>query len=437
MDHLQKHLRAAAAALLLSVVGGAHAFVTPSPPPGFGGTAGAWTYTPPTASGQLGSIMRGPGPTIAGAGERQAAYKLGSGAARALAGRAAAGLIPGVGLALGLAWLASYCYEKQGGQWVMTCGNPNQYPVSDGLEYRALASNGNTGGFRPTKAQACIALRDWYTSLGQAGRTYTIGSDSPSCVILLNGSPYEDAAYNSQPAASCPTGWYVTPAGCVQTPPPQTVTQQELEDDMATKPLPQTLPPGVPYPLDPTLPSIWNPTETNPPTTQPLRIPQGNPVPIPNSDPAAWRQPVTRWTHSPTQAEPWRMDVQPEDLTSTSPDGLTSPESVTPTSPEGTPKEEKNDLCALHPEILACADLDTPTAEDLETEDRGGPITPDSGWGSENASCPAPRVLTVQGRQIPIPYTLFCTYMEGIRPLVIAMAWLSAGFILLGRKGGD
>lgn len=202
---------------------------------------------------------------------------------------------------------------------------------------------------------------------------------------------------------------------------------------------PKTVPPGLPleipnYPLPIELPII-NPTPGESPTPQPLRIPQGNPVPVPNTDPQQYKQPFLRVTPAPTPSSPWQVDVQPEDVVSNSPSPVLEPETPAEGTPSGT--TEKEDFCAAHPNVLSCADLDQPEDQQLETKDVGGNVTPDGGWGATSAACPAPRHLTVQGRDIPIPFDLFCQYMAGIRPVVIAMAWLTAAFILLGFRTDD
>lgn len=103
---------------------------------------------------------------------------------------------------------------------------------------------------------------------------------------------------------------------------------------------------------------------------------------------------------------------------------------------ENKPTEDVPGMCDLYPDSLACQKLDAPTDVDLTTQDRSVSITPDSGWGGAG-QCPASRYIYPQGQTIEIPFTLFCTYAEGLRPVIIALAWLSAGFILLGARGGD
>jgi Neisseria meningitidis TspB protein len=211
-------------------------------------------------------------------------------------------------------------------------------------------------------------------------------------------------------------------------------TPQEFEDELAPTQMPHQVPNELPMPLPVELPKL-NPTPGSNPQSQPLRVPQGQPQPVPNSNPQQWKQPMTRITPAPTPASPWQVDVTPEDVVGTDPNGQTEPKPVEETDPAGEPKE--SDLCEKNPDILACQkpNLDTPESPALETKEIAISVTPDSGWGSSTAQCPAPRYIHPQGRQIAIPFDLFCTYMAGMRPIILAMAWLAAAFIVVGFKG--
>ena len=183
------------------------------------------------------------------------------------------------------------------------------------------------------------------------------------------------------------------------------------------------------------------------PEIVPLFLPTGNPVPNPDYDSSKpqtganqpFLQPGVRVTGAPTTANPWQVDVQPVNRPVASGEPNSDPVPLDPGTgnpgKDDKPKsEETQDLCEKNPDILACQKLDEPQDQDLQTKQKDISITPDSGWGSEDASCPAPRVIYAQGRRIPIPFDLFCTYMRGLRPIIIAMAWLSAAFILVGAR---
>lgn len=424
--------------------GSAHAFISPSPPPGFGGTPGNWTHTPPTAAQQLGQIMRGPGPRIPNGPVAGGAFRLGAGAARGLAGAVARGLIPGVGLALGLAWLASNCFEKEGGQWVRTCGPGLETPPqSDGIEYR-------------------IGVQDWHFTKMAACEPYMVLVDNErpeythhSPYITADGrcswkqrtiyqpdvdleNDFPPSEFQTRQSLTCPAGWYVTPAGCMYSFPKPTVTPEQIEEEMAPKPLPQQLPPGFPYPLSPDAPFIFEPDTANPPNAQPVRIPQGNPVPIPNTNPQQYRQPVTRFTSSPTPEDPFRLDARPEDLIGESPTGITGPQPVTSGTPAGE-KPEQFDLCKEHPDIIACQVFkpDELEAKPVPNENKTLAIAPDGGWGASSASCPADKTASLSFGPIAFSYEPLCLFASGIRPMVIALAWFSAALTFFGFARKD
>lgn len=246
----------------------------------------------------------------------------------------------------------------------------------------------------------------------------------------------------------CPTGWTKTPAGCLS---PEygkvrkIETVEDFKDILAPKPMPETvpqeLPPNTPLPVEPD-PKI-NPEPGQNPQHRPLFVPTGDPVPNPNYDPNAapgpnnqpWIQPGTKLNPSPAVNDPWRMDVKPVDRPVPTPDPMPEPQPDAEPRPDDKPKpEDTPGLCDLYPDILACVKLDEPKDSDLQTKEIEFNVSPDSGWGADNAACPAPKQITVQGRVIPIPYDLFCTWASGLRPVILALAWLSAAFIILGAR---
>lgn len=211
------------------------------------------------------------------------------------------------------------------------------------------------------------------------------------------------------------------------------ISQQDFEEKLSPQPIPKGLPFLIPDPLPVEAP-LLNPSPGLNPQSKPLRVPQGLPQLIPGSDPAQWKTPTIDIVPSPAPDNPWRVDIQPKDLIKDSPTPLPDSEPVPESPPEGQEEQEKDpDLCEKNPDILACQkpDFEIPDADDLETLDKSVTITPDSGWGG-GGSCPAPRHLT--GANIDIPFTQYCDFMTGIRPVVLAIAWLSAAFILIGAR---
>lgn len=215
------------------------------------------------------------------------------------------------------------------------------------------------------------------------------------------------------------------------------VSQLEFEETMASKPLPPGVPRVLPIPL-PVDPPLINPTPAPESKPSPLRVPMGEPQPVPSTSPQQYRTPVVDIVPAPTPLEPWRVDVQPKDLTTSDPAPL--PQASTPpvTPPAGTTTQSKTetpDLCKENPDILACSkpELDTPDEDQVPTKNKEVSITPAGGFGSSGGSCPAGKTLKAGG--IQLSYQPVCDFMSGLRPVVIALAWLGAGLILLGLRG--
>jgi hypothetical protein len=353
-------------------------------------------------------------------------------------------------LALTVGWIASYCIGKVDGQWTRTCfvddkGQPYTPPQSDGYQY---ITNGQA--LKDTREESCSAYAAIATNetfryeavgvISTTGGTWGYGICQLKGYRISTGEwdSTQNVGQNRGNASNCPAGWYKTPAGCISSLNPQPLTVEQVEEEMSTKPLPQQLPPGYPYPLDPQSPFIFNPDQSTPPNAQPLRVPQGNPVPIPNTNPQQYRQPVTRFTPAPTIDDPFRLDARPEDLTGTSPTGITGPQAVTSGSPQGD-KPEQFDLCKEHPDIIACQVFKPDYLEPKPVPNENKPlaITPDGGWGASNASCPADKHASLSFGPIAFSYEPLCLFASGIRPMVIALAWFSAALTFFGFARKD
>lgn len=92
---------------------------------------------------------------------------------------------------------------------------------------------------------------------------------------------------------------------------------------------------------------------------------------------------------------------------------------------------KKKSECEKNPKAVGCAELgDTPAAEDILKRDI--PITFNPVSIPENATCPAPINLNIAGHNIPIDYDPICQFAAGIRPVFLAVAYLSAALIMIG-----
>ncbi len=236
------------------------------------------------------------------------------------------------------------------------------FSVVDGVWNREILVDGTVykiPGLTPSYASLGAACNAWgaYVSSVYGGSVpYVV----PSSSCLASGATaYRggDVTYPVQPH----TSFTVQTDKVTKLVP---ATQAEFE---AGGPNVHTIPAGVPqaWPLPgqmwEVLPQpILNPTPVDPavplavPTPQPLRVPVGDPVLVPGSNPSVYKSPVIDIVPSPTVSEPWRVDVQPKDLTSPSPNPLdVAPVPQTPASGTTTTQTQPG-LCDQFPNILAC-----------------------------------------------------------------------------------
>lgn len=217
------------------------------------------------------------------------------------------------------------------------------------------------------------------------------------------------------------------------------VTQSEFESALSPKPIPDALPPMLPDPLPVELPVI-NPSPDAVPVAQPKRVPMGEPQPVPNTNPQQWKTPAVDIVPSPTSSDPFRVDIQPRDIIKDSAAPVTEG-SVPATPPAGqTEAPVTPDLCEKNPEILACQKINLGTLDPtaVPNENRSFAITPDSGWGASNGTCPPPRtVQLVSGLSVAMPFDLLCQFATGIRSVVIGLAWLTAALAFIGFARKD
>ncbi|MFM5655607.1 virulence factor TspB C-terminal domain-related protein [Aeromonas veronii] len=141
----------------------------------------------------------------------------------------------------------------------------------------------------------------------------------------------------------------------------------------------------------------------------------------------------------PTASQPTRVcvDFGPQKF-----DGATDPNTVpsqaTGTASGGAPKQQENDFCKKNPQSIACSELGSLKDEKLPVEERPVDVSYTS-WGASNSQCPADKVIPLwDDRSFVVSYSPVCQFATLLRPLVIALALLAAGFIVAGvtRKGG-
>jgi hypothetical protein len=114
----------------------------------------------------------------------------------------------------------------------------------------------------------------------------------------------------------------------------------------------------------------------------------------------------------------------------------TSTETETPGGAPATPKdserqEEPVDPCEGHEDRIMCSIFGDVEDKDLEQKEVNLSVTPMPGWGGVGA-CPAPKSVAVLGRSYTLDNTALCDFLSGVRPVVIAMAFVAAALIVLG-----
>ncbi|MCT6717871.1 hypothetical protein [Acidovorax sp. K2F] len=403
----------------------AHAFVAPSPPPGFGGSPGNWTVAPSPGDTVVDRVLRQSKvlPVPGSAGQKVGvAYRLGN-----AAGRVAAAVIyvsPHLRTAVGIAaWLlaANLVWDEASKTWKSSKPGDDAY-LSDGKRYLAWPG---ASQYHYSLEAACSARGAF---MSNSSVTYTLSgtSNGYQCNFSYRMSDGRTGNYTVGVEvfgnSTCPAGWYYTPAGCVQTPPPKQVTQQEFEEALAPKPMPPTVPGELPQPtpLPVESPSPWvNPSPGANPTSQPWRVPTGNPEPNPNYDPNApasptnqpYRQPYTDYIPSPTYDQPWRLDTRPGYRYLPTPQGMNDPITIDPVAdPSNKPTEdEKQDLCEKHPNIVACEDgeiTDQPLPPIPKLYERKYPDGLVGIWNQKSQLIKQSSTFTLAGQLMPTTLTV-------------------------------
>lgn len=453
MDHrLQLVGLALAAAAALATAPPAFAGYVSMPPPGgfssgspltYGGQALAtFVWANQKVSGLMGGSVGG---TPWSMGFSTAAGS-GAGAALAAAARAGAWGIAGVGLA----WLAGYGLEWINGKWQKQ-DNPDA--ALQPVFWQAASGGAACRGAAPTPEMLKCGLMYQHTGGGSAhlwsGCTGTLAGNGLS---YSGGCLYNGSNFLSQSASrsNCSGGTVYDPAvNACRTPGAggyrDAVPADWLPVETAS-PIPDNVlndaRPTVAIPVD--LP-IYNPGES------PKVIPTGAPQPKTGG---GWEQPGRIISPAPTTGNPWRFDDQwrlvpvPNETGAQAPytpaSGAapgTAPTPVVVVNPGGDTggeEEEQKSQCELTPEASGCSPLGSGTGTDTPITTLPTPltITPASGFGPSTVACPAPRQISVAGMTLSMPFTLLCQFADGLRPVLIGLAWIAAvmGFMGLSRK---
>ena len=331
-----------------------------------------------------------------------------------------------------------------------TFGNTQEYGDANNTENK----------WYPNKELACQHIADKYHNanggFGIKEIIVNVNSISPMCQIYYWGNAAKTwfTGGNRNGASRgrvCPSNWTYINGQCVNpdTLQPVPVTPEQFEQDVEPLEIPETLPEKLPFPIpvdDPVQNPVPFPLGPPTPWTVPTGDPSPAPQPRPNPDPYPWQQPGVQTTPSPKPNEPLRTDQKPVNTPLPTNQGNDSPNPApvpTPaTQPSGggapAPEEKKGELCDYFPKILACAEMTAPSEVPVPNKDVPVAITPTEGIGASNGMCPPDKQvhLGLVGT-ITVSYDLVCRYVEGLRPVVIALAWLTAAMIFVGAIKRD
>lgn len=424
----------------LGLVQVAHAgYALPSPPTGWGGTTGAHTYQAANASQWLSGTVRTNAALNVGGKivSIPAALRVAANAPTFAARFMFAN--PLLLTASAAAYLASQyiTWDPSQAEWVFSDPSaPLDAPISTGFTY--TTSWLGWVGTGTTRESACQSL---VTADPSRLRNPRVTPYQTCLVEYLDSSGVwgdRDRAITSSPS-SCPVGWYVTPAGCVQTLPPNQVPQDEesfverVAPQIQPAQVPEFVPPGTPIPVEQ---PVINPAPDAPTVPRPLIVPMGDPQPIPNTNPAQWRQPVIQVSPAPTPSHPWQVDLVPRDVISSDPTPIREP-AADPLPNGSTAPSEDADLCAKNPDILACQkpELDAPEVE-LPKDTVSITYTPEN-FGGGGGSCVAPVDISYFGHSARILDTdQACDWISAyLRPVALLVAaFISLGIVVGGLK---
>jgi len=127
--------------------------------------------------------------------------------------------------------------------------------------------------------------------------------------------------------------------------------------------------------------------------------------------------------------------------TTTHPDASQTVETTTTAEPQAggdqaPPKDPGPDVCVEHPDASGCQPLGEHD-DDIELEEQTRDVDFDQTL-SAAGSCPAAKQVTMMGRSYSLEWTPLCDLASGVRPVVIALSWLSAGaFLFMVGRGAS
>lgn len=264
--------------------------------------------------------------------------------------------------------------------------------------------------YKDVPQEWCAATAEFYN---KSPVTTCQGTPGSSISATIGGLGYSASWTKTN---WCPAGYTLSNGSCVGAPAPMSDPDwYDLPD-----PLPTVAPelPYAPY------------------------MPNGAPVENPNYDFAPFSVPIGE-----PYAKPDGSTAQPMAKVSPNGDAITIDTYIDPlTNPDGTPvdnpqpqdtpepaPDQKTD-CDKYPASLGCLELGEVSDMSVGSEEMGiaaiSPVT--KGSLSGTGTCPADLTTEFMGETISLSWALPCQAAKMMKPLVLLVAWLSAGLIFIG-----
>lgn len=293
---------------------------------------------------------------------------------------------------LAAGWLLSEGLEYLNGEW-------NKVDAGAGSQFSTCVGSSGTGTGSPAAIRAAIEAR------------WTTRTDSPAW--FTHATP---GRFNYQPTTGAYVGYVIDYMNCSGAASPEPATQDDW--DALPDPLPAVAP-ELPY--APYLPG-GVPVEAPEYDFTPFQTPLGNPYTKPDGSTS---QPMA--SVSPNGDT---ITVDTYDMPVTDPLGNPVPSPTPQDTPEPQSDTSKNQ-CEQFPNSLGCAELGTVDDLAVPTETRSiAAISPVSVGGV--GACPAPLTASFMGQTVSFSYDMPCSFATSLKPLILAIAWLSAGLIFIG-----
>lgn len=392
-----------------------------TPPPNIGATSGGWTTIGATTfGGGAASVEMRAG--AAGVIARiPATARLGANAASV--GLAAIRLNP-VGLATSavLQYLIQVGIQKcSDGTWCVPQQSPNANDTGfNGYQWTTGGNNGTIVGASPDAV--CTA---YVASFSGFTRTGITPSSPTQWICNFKFADGTASGHGINRMSTCVAGYVLSGGSCVVDPNAAKVPAGDADWNKA-----------LTYPMPDQVATDLSAAKVPLPVTI---APNTTPITLNLSDP--YVDPVTGKRYRDVAVITPNADGKTASLNVVKQEVDANGSPVTDPATGGVkPPEEQKDPCTGHETRLGCTEQgDVPDGPDLKEQKISVAITPDGGWGSDTAACPADLTAMVHGLPVALSFKPVCDGADMFRPIIIACAWLGAALIVVGagRKGEE